>query len=225
MYDLQYVKKRRRRKIAALVSLFTAVGMTSLIIVSFLGRTVGTFSVSIANSTVKLSLSKDSTFNNPTSYLYCQDILKFREYSYTMFGDSVDWLDDENVKTDDERAYTYDPITGDPDAYKYFKYTFYLRNMGSSIAQYNLTVNITDNSKSTDGTGRTLDDTLRVMVFENDPKTGKHDKEVYAKDAAVSNFDINGKPARREFVIFPPDYNKAGGNYETEEYPLAKKIR
>ena len=37
MYDLSYVKKRRRKKIASLVSLFTAVGITSLIIISFLG--------------------------------------------------------------------------------------------------------------------------------------------------------------------------------------------
>ena len=224
MYDLAYVKKRRRRKIAALVSLFTGVGITSLVIVSFLGRTVGTFSVSIANSAVKLSLSEKQDFKNPTSYLRCDQLLKFREYSFTRFGADNSWLDDENVTFDDEKAYTYDEITGKPDALYYFKFTFYVRNMGNSIAQYKMSINITDNSKSTDGTNRTLDDTLRIMVFENDPTTNEHHYEVYAKDAAVSNYNIDGEPTRREFIILPPDYNKAGGNYETAEYPLAKKF-
>ena len=96
--------------------------------------------------------------------------------------------------------------------------------MGSSIAQYNMSVNITDNSKATDGTGRTLDDTLRIMVFENDATTNEHNYEVFAKDAAVSNYNLDGEPTRREFIVLPPDYNKNGGNYETEEYPLAKKF-
>ena len=226
MYDLQYVKKRRRRKIAAFVSLFAGIGITSLVIVSFLGRTVGTFSVSISNSSVKLSLSDKLDFKEPTSYLRCDQLLKFREYSFTRFGglDGVSWLDDENVTYDDEKAYTYDEITGKPDALYYFKYTFYVRNMGSSIAQYSMSVNISDNRKSNDETGRTLDDTLRVMVFENDAKSDKHEYKVFAKDSHVPNYDIDGNPARREFVILPPEYNKQGGNYETTEYPLAKKF-
>ena len=74
MYDLSYVRKRKVKKIAALVSLFTAVGITSLVIVSFLGRTVGTFSVKLTNSDVKLSLSEKSSFKDATSYLHLDTI-------------------------------------------------------------------------------------------------------------------------------------------------------
>ena len=89
MYDLQYVKKRRRKKIAALVSLFTGIGITSLVIVSFLGRTTGTFSVSIRNSSVRLSLSQKEVCGDKdlTSYLLCDQILKFREFTFTRFNE------------------------------------------------------------------------------------------------------------------------------------------
>ena len=52
MYDNVLVRKRRRRKVAAFVALFSSIGITSLVIISFLGRSVGTFTVSLNNSTV-----------------------------------------------------------------------------------------------------------------------------------------------------------------------------
>ena len=226
MYDLQYVKKRRRKKIAAFVSLFAGIGITSLVIVSFLGRTTGTFSVSIRNSSVRLSLSQKEVCSDKdlTSYLLCDQILKFREFSFTRFNGEIEALDDENVTYEnDEKASTY--TAGKRDAFNYFKYTFYVRNTGSSIAQYNLSLKLTDIQASQDDTKRTLDDTLRVAIFENDPKVqDSHNYEVYAQESKVENYDINKKPTHREFVVKPPEYNDYGGNYETEEYKLCKKF-
>ena len=98
MYDLEYVKKRKRRRLAALVSLFSSIGVASLVVVSFLGRTVGTFTVSIQNSTVKLALCEKSNFEEPTSYLRIDNIPnKYTEYTYKWLENKgFDVIDDEN---------------------------------------------------------------------------------------------------------------------------------
>ena len=74
MYDLLFVRRRRRRKIAAVVSVISAMGVGSLAIISFLGRTVGTFTVSVQNSTVRLALSEKQDFKNSTSYLRIDEL-------------------------------------------------------------------------------------------------------------------------------------------------------
>ena len=220
MYDLTYVKKRRRKKIAALVSLFTAVGITSLVIISFLGRTVGTFSVSLKNSDVKLSLYKTLDFeaSKPTSYLFVDEVPGFRETSFVN-------LPDAEILDNEETPYNYGEWkdeTGRVDSVEYLKYTFYVTNSGLSIAQYNFNIKITDRSKETDGS-RILDDTLRVMVFENNPADNSHDYRVFAKQAAEKNYDKDGNETMCEFVSTVPvlkpydDYPR-----EDDEHPLAE---
>ena len=220
MYDLSYVKKRRRKKIAALVSLFTAVGITSLVIISFLGRTVGTFSVSLKNSDVKLSLYTTSNFEKakPTSYLFVDKVPGFRETSFVNLP-SADILDNE------ETPYDYGVLENEEkeqDSTKFLKYTFYITNTGVTTAQYNFTIKITDRSKETGG-DRILDDTLRVMVFENNPADNKHEYKVYAKPAAEKNYDKDGEETRREFISTVPTL-KPYDDYprEDDEHPLAE---
>ena len=67
---------------------------------------------------------------------------------------------------------------------------------------------------------RTLSDTLRVMVYENDigndSKNSYHAFTIYAKEAAEYNIDKEGKRTRREFVAQYPYLNE-----EDDEHPLA----
>ena len=217
MYDLQYVKKRRRRKIAALVSLFTAIGITSLVIISFLGRTVGTFTVSLKNNDVKLSLSEKASFENPTSYLRLGKILGLRETSFVN-------LPEAEVIDSDETPYDYGTImvNGKPDSLQYVKYTFFVRNVGKSIAQYNMSINITDRSKA-DNDERILDDTLRVMVYENNPNEDTHNYRVFAKASAENNIDKDGNETRREFISTVPELKvNEAYPHEDDEHPLAE---
>ena len=217
MYDKLFVKKLRRRKIAALVSLISGIGVTSLVIVSMLGRFTGTFTVSLANSSVTLSLSEKESFENPTSYLRIEKLDLFEEYTYESLPLSI--LDDE------ETPYnygTYQNKQGDT-VMRYMKYTFYVGNTGGKTAAYDLKINLLDRNKSTDGSERTLDDTLRVMVYENDVSddytTVWHGVEVYAKEAAEYNLDKDGNRTRREFVSKYPYENK-----EDEEHKLAQSF-
>lgn len=206
MYDLSYVKKRRRKKIAALVSLFTAIGITSLVIISFLGRTVGTFSVKLKNSDVNLTLSEKLSFDYPTTYLYVKDVGKLRETSFSNLPD-LDYLDNEETPTKNEKA-----LLGDG-SYSFIKYTFYIQNTGNTTAKYNLSINITDSQESQDGNHRLLDDTLRIMVFENDPydleAEDPHKYRVYANDTDKWNYfiDENGdkQKTKQEFIANVPD--------------------
>ena len=220
MYDLLFVRKRRRRRIAALVSLISAIGVSSLVVVSFLGRFVGTFTVSLTNSSVRLSLSEKQSFKESTSYLLIDKLNPFEETSFVNLP-AADILDNEETPYDYGKGTS--TLTGE-DTLSFFKYTFYVKNVGSTVAQYHMNIKIDEKSKSNDGTERTLDDTLRVMVFENDPniEEQKHDYKIYAKPSYEVNYDSNGEKTYRELVY--TDKYKKNPDKEDEDYPLAESF-
>ena len=213
MYDLLLVKRRRRRKIAALLALICSIGVSSLVTVSFLGQYTGTFTVSLTNSSVKLSLCDKEAFDNPTTYLRVEKLDEFEEYTYKSI--LRDQLDDETKEYNIGSHYN---DIAKKNVLSYFKYTFYVGNLGGKTAQYNLKINLLERGKSIDGTERTLDDTLRVMVYENDiddpTNTGVHTTEVYAKEAAKQNIDKYGNVTLREFIA-------ESDVQEDERHPLA----
>ena len=215
MYDHLLIKKRRRRRIAALVSLITGIGISSLVLVAFLGRFTGSFTVKLANSSVKLSLSDKESFANPTSYLSLEKLDLFEENTYSNLP-KQEILDSEDI------PYDYGTYTNDrgEKIMRFLKYTFYVRNMGGKTAKYDMKVTLVDRNKATDGSERTLDDTLRIMVYENDvsESTGDayHTVGIYAKEAAEYNIDKEGNRTRREFVSTYPYLNE-----EDNEHPLA----
>lgn len=215
MYDLQYVRKRRRRKIAALVSAFTSIGVAALIIVSYLGRTVGTFTVAVTNSAVKLALSKKADLSDATSHLRVDKLYPLRETSFENLPNASE-LDNEAV--DYDYGFNYDE-DGKPDSMYFVKYTFYVTNLSSTIARYNLSIKLTDRKKSEDGTNRALDDTLRVMVYENDPSVpDSHNYTVFAEAAAEYNYDSEGNKTRKEFISsYPEDSNKEDDTHKLAE--------
>ena len=216
MYDQLLVKKRRRRRIAALTSVITGIGISALVLVSFLGRFTGTFTVKLANSSVKLSLSDKESFENPTSYLAIEKLDLFEETTYTA-------LPKQEILDNEETPYNEGSYTNDKGeaVMRYLKYTFYVMNMGGKTAKYDLKVTLVDRNKSTDGTERTLDDTLRIMIYENDvveDTSGEkyHTTGIFAKEAAEYNIDKDGNRTRREFVSSYPYLNE-----EDDDHPLA----
>ena len=215
MYDQLFVRKRRRRRIAALVSLISSIGITSLVIVSLLGRFTGTFTVSLANSSVKLSLSEKEAFTDPKSYLRIEKLDLFEENTF-------DSLPSREILDNEDTPYNYGAYTNaeDQTVMRYLKYTFYVGNLGGKTAMYDLKINLMDRSKATDGTERTLDDTMRIMVYEKDvAETAGQTYDttnIFAKEAAEYNIDKEGKRTRREFVAQYPYLNE-----EDDEHPLA----
>lgn len=228
MYDQLFVRKRRRRRIAALIALFSSIGITGLVIISFLGRSVGTFTVSLNNSDVKLALCEKVDSTNYSSYLRVNNTAKYVETDFMGIqkDHSLESLDNENTPYNcGEFDQTYvDESDGKVKVGKcleFFKYTFYVKNVGSKNAAYNLKINIDDRTRSNDDTERGLDDTLRVMVFENNPKEDTHNYLVYAKKAYENNINLENKEVAQEFIS-NPDWDK---RKETEEYRLAEVFK
>ena len=139
MYDLLLVKKRRRRKVAAFVALFSSLGITSLVIISFLGRSVGTFTVSLKNSEVSLALVNQKESTDYSTYLRVNDSTPYIEYSYDFFRHDLAQIDDEKNTYKDlgrEDSSYYDPQAGkmvDGTVVDYFKYTL-KKDMNTSSA-------------------------------------------------------------------------------------------
>ena len=208
------------------MALFASFGVASFVIISFLGRTMGTFTVALNNSEVNLALVEKEHSTDYSTYLRVNSNSNYIEGTFEDLKHKLDILDDEETPSNvGEKDQTYvDKADGKVKTGKcleYFKYTFYVKNIGNKTAAYSLKINIDDRTRSDDDTGRSLDDTLRVMVFENKPETGKHDYQVYAKRAAENNIDINGETTEREFISrFDPSSNR-----ETEQYPLAETFK
>lgn len=229
MYDLLLVKKRRRRRIAAFVALFSSIGITSLVIISFLGRSVGTFTVSLKNSEVSLALVNQKDSKDYSTYLRVSDSTPYIEYSYDFFRHDLAEIDDEKNTYEDigrEEGGYLDPETNkwvEGTVVDFFKYTFYVKNVGTKTASYDMKISIDDRTKADDNSGRGLDDTLRVMVFENDADSEEHNYRVFAKSAKVNNYDIHGYETDRELVVQPPkQYDQ---DREREDYPLAENFK
>ena len=210
--DLNYVKKRKRRKIVAIITGIASAVVGVFVLVSFLGRFVGTFTVSLDTGNVKLSLSEKSTFDSPTSYIKIDSLYPFDLCSFTSLP-----LDEE---IDNEETTYMDGVTRDAkgnSSMKYFKYTFFVRNNGNIAADYDLKINITKNVPSDDN--RYLDTLLRVMVYVNKADSNEHTKFIYAKKSETKNPTYGyeeGEVTYKEYISYDNPEKAASQN---DEFP------
>ena len=190
MYELEYVRKRKRRKAAAITRGVSVVVISALSIVAFLGRHVGVFTVSLDTGKVSLALSQKSSFVTSTSFLRVDELKGFNEYSYAyIMNEGEDIIDSESSDS------TYGAIKdedGTIKSLKFFKYTFYVKNVGDTPAKYTFSLNILESYADTHG--NTLDRTLRVAIYDNDASATTHNKKVYAKPLASPALDVDGQP-------------------------------
>ena len=179
MYEQRYVNRRLRNTLMSVLGGVTATGIAIFAIIAFLGRYVGTFTVSLDSSSVRLSLSRADSYEKPESYLRVDTLPKFREIAYADLP-SDDILD--NQETDYLYGAQYD-IDGEQVRLRYFKYTFYVKNSGDVAADFDMAVKIVEATYDEDG--RSLLDTLRVMVYINpaveEEDYSLHQKHVYAR--------------------------------------------
>jgi len=222
MYDKVYVKKKARRRAAAVVAAISAMGITSLAIVAFLGRYTGTFTISLKNQEVALTLSERSDFTNTTSFLRLSAVPQFDEYQFSRVL--------EKQPDNEELDYTYGAShydsKGNIDAYNFLKYTFFVKNVGTSFAGYDLKVKLTDDQVAdpTRAGSIYISDLIRVMIYEND-SDDEHNYEVYAKpkgsDEDTVHVTKTGEVTNQEFISQRPN---SATMVETDEYPLAKNF-
>ena len=216
MYERNYVKKRKRKIWVAIGTGISSIVVAVLCIVSFLGRFVGTFTVNLDTGDVKLALfgSKEDSDQeiNPSSYMRVSELPSFHEITYSRFNNIHDLVDTAKsdylvgaVRVVDKEG--KEKI----DSLNYFKYTFYVKNYGEIPASYRMRVNIIDSKPSTDG--RYLDDTMRVMIYENSSESEHKIQNVYAKRSQTQRQTdpITGETTFKE-AISVPEYEATESN-------------
>ena len=185
MYRREYVRKRKRRRIVAIVGAASSAVIVSFAIIAFLGRFVGTFTVSLESRNVDLTLLEKKDSTHESSFLRVNTLVPFQEFTYSYFdnygGDVV--IDSED--SDSNLGANYSPSDGSLTSLNFFKYTYYVKNVGAEPAKYDWSVKISDNVLSFDG--RSLLDTLRVMIYVDGVKS------VYGKALTVPHYDSEGK--------------------------------
>ena len=206
MYRREYVRKRKRRRIVAIVGALSGATVLALSIIAFLGRFVGTFTVSLESRNVDLTLSEKKDFIHETSFLRVNTLLPFQEFTYSYFDD---YGGDEVIDSEESNSFigaNYLPNNpSQMSSLNFFKYTYYVKNVGKEPAMYDWSVAVKDNALSYDG--RSLLDTLRVMIYID----GK--KLIYGKALSVPHYDSEGKADYRPPISV--DKNEA-----TNEFPF-----
>ena len=139
---------------------------------------MGSFTIKLNTGDVKLALTEKYESTDYTTYLMVNELPAFDLNEYTSFLNDAKF-DNESTSYEDDGV-DKDPQTGELNVIYYFKYTFFLKNVGTVPAYYTMTFNITDNIKPTNVTYG-YDDILRVKFYKNDAATDEHESETYAK--------------------------------------------
>lgn len=207
MYEEKYVARKKKKIAAAIIAGVTAMGIGALCLVAFLGQYVGTFTVTLNAGKIELAMSTTKSFESPTSFLMINQLPVFHEYTYSeILRKAADIDNEETLWYQKAAGATYkgddaeDPLN--VDGLDFFKYTFYVKNVGTIPCGYQFRINITENTLSTDH--RSLADTLRVCLFSNEGNSNEHEHTVYAKRAAVNNGRTDGDQFD-EYISLAPE--------------------
>ena len=201
MYELDYVKKRKRRKWIAIGAGISVIVIATLSIVAFLGRFVGTFTVKLETGNVKLTLSETQEFAQETSYLRISELPTLQEYTYSALETiGHDVIDNENSTYMTSPAANLDR-DGNVRSLNYFKYTFFVKNVGNIPASYDMQVRILDSASGDNASN--IEDTIRVMVYHNGDLS-KHEKDVYALRSRKSHVGDDGNVSFDEKISIDP---------------------
>ncbi len=203
LYEKKYVKKRKRRIAAALIFATSSIATGALVTIAFLGRYTGTFTVTLDEKHVNLSLSQTEDFKEATTVLTVNQLPAYHEYTYQSIlakqaridNEETDYLDGATFATDEDETNRVNPLSLD-----YFKYTFYVKNTGTVTARYNFVVNILENTPDTETGTRYLDNVLRVAIYENDPGSERGEPKVYAKESTIYKDLGDGNGTYQEYV-------------------------
>lgn len=195
MVELEYVKKRKRKKVVAIVSLISSVVVVAFVILAFIGKDLGNFTLEVKGSGAELALSKDSTFDNTTSFYTVDKLATFETYTIKSIPED-DVLDNENSSDNLGKKINAD---GEVTALYYFKLTYFIKNVGDDTANYDLKLKLTENNKSYN-TNSSLDEILRVRFYENTISSSTHNQVTYAKATNSVRHDSDGNITNSECI-------------------------
>ena len=202
MYELEYVRKRKRRMWAAIIGGIGVTGVATFSIAAFLGHRVGSFTVALESKNAELTLSERSSFENRSSFLRVGELPGFQEITYAKLkslGNEVIDNEENDYKLGVRTNAAGKQFT------EFLKYTFFIKNVGLDPATYDFSLQIKDIVATSNG--QTLEDSFRVMVYRDGQS------EIYAKRLQVPHMDENGEPDYRA----PVSVNEADA---TPDFPF-----
>ena len=177
MVDLSFIKKRKKKKIIAIVGLICGMGVATVSAVALLGQQAAPMTVRLANSGVSLALYKSEFDNEQKSFLLASDAKPYSEISEPALHAYESMLDIDDSK----------PIeTSDGKAFQFYQFTFYLKNTGEVAADYTFILNVSYPRK----TSFDFAEVLRVRFYENDGNDKEsHNYQTFAKHS--NEYDSN----------------------------------
>lgn len=194
---LNYIRRKKRRKRAALLSLFCSIAITVFIIIAFCLIYVDRFTVTTSGS--DLFLTQDETREVITTKLEAPPLLKATDTQYTDIPMDID-----------------DGL-GSKNTNQYFAYTFYLGCRGERPAvDYSLDMTLDNQSNQ-------LEEAIRVMIIRNGERTvyakaydNGAPKEIKDGETHESEPDIIGytKPFYDNKHIILRPYSIVSGEYD-----------
>ncbi|MCQ2771675.1 MAG: hypothetical protein MJ238_00140, partial [Bacilli bacterium] len=213
MIDLAYVKKKRRKKIAAIAGGVGTLGAVALIILAMLGRRIGNFTVKMENHGVTLGLLSAMEENDSTTFMSLNATPEYAPYQYAHM---MDHNEDSYIDSKESNGQVGDRTDGDGNVtgMYFFKYTFFVKNLGKTDAIYNTKFFIDDSTKPSN-VNYDLADLLRVKYFDNAATSDEHAYDIYAKKEVKSHYDENGKENYDAYVGLD-DTNAIFGGYATQ---------
>ena len=189
MVNLQYIRRRRIRRIIAAVGISCAATAIVIGAIALLGQRASPLTVTLVNSGASLSLSTEQEGGEGRVYLVADKVPGYVEYTEGQFEFLTKELDDEH---------TYSEFAEKESGTLFFKYTFFVSNKGSGEADYDLTLNISNPTKNASNRFE-LDSILRVRFYEN-KNLEEHNYTTYAKRSADPHIDENGEQSWKEQI-------------------------
>ena len=206
MVDLKYLKKKRTKKVASIVTLVTGVLLIPFMLLSFMGT--------------------DIDFKESTTFMSLDKLPPYTPYTIEALNSVSDVVLDDPSSNDTIGKKT-NPYTNTDEYLYFFKYTFYLKNVGDVNASYNFKFSIVDNKRPSN-VNYSLDDILRVRFYENS-NLSEHNYVTYAKEGITPHFNEGSiEPfyntcVNKETGSFCDEYGFAT-NFESETIILSNDI-
>ena len=205
MVKLEYVKRKKRKIGALILSGITGTVVAVFVLIAFLGQHVGSFTIKLQQNGVKLTMPLNQQDQDGSTYLVTNSLPRF-DFNTNNRLLNHDKLDNEKTSYLDDGAFI-DAETNEPVSLYYFKYTFYVRNIGTVPARYNFTINLTDNTRPSN-VNYGYDDLLRIRVYENNGDIPTdHNYTTYAKRVRTGGaiyYDDLGNPIYQETIAGDP---------------------
>lgn len=196
MVNEAYIRKRRTRRIVAAVGCICAACAIIIGAIALLGQKAAPLTISLTHTGAELEL-KTTTKEDEEGKTFLvadqvPDYTPFSEEQFTYYEKTYGNLDDENTYS----QFSY--LNGKESSTIYFKYTFFVSNVGKSDADYDFRLNISNPTK--DASNRyEIDSILRVRFYEN-RNLDEHNYVTYAKKSATPHTDENGNTSYEEQI-------------------------